>query len=102
MDKRAYKGFAAITVLSVLLGCSGCASVVQRGYGLTDYKVYPATRIDLTMPEEGSYEGKGGLWKRYGGIWWIVTACCAIDLPFSLATDTVLLPWDLTKLVIRR
>lgn len=77
--------------LALLLFCSGCATLVTRvvdpEYG---DQVYPATRIDLCGFAYLLEDQKKG-----GDEYHCLAVLPAVDLPFSLVTDTVLLPVDL-------
>lgn len=60
----------------------------------SDYKVYPAIRCDYyvfteAMPELWQISNKVGVVAE-GAVW-------VVDIPFSLVTDTLLLPYDIYK-----
>jgi uncharacterized protein YceK len=76
---------------------SGCATGVVRNHDLNDMasgsdrgrKVYPATQMD------GSWIGWSVHEKNP-----LLFLGTIIDFPFSIITDTVLLPYDLTMKII--
>jgi uncharacterized protein YceK len=79
--------FAAVC----LLPSAGCATYATRCASFDAYadSVYPATHTDFYL--FGSALGDGGVYVPLLGIFAVV------DLPFSLATDTLLLPYDVIK-----
>lgn len=82
---------------AALLLLSGCATAVMRGtegsYGET---LYPATQMDL---EGAAYLCED---RRHGGdeFHWLAVLP-VLDMPFSLVSDTVLLPVDLAVMGCR-
>ena len=81
-----------VLAASVVLGCScGCASMIVR---VVDPEfgdqVYPATCLDAA----GVAYLTDDLYNK-GDEWHGLVLLPLIDLPFSLVTDTVLLPVDL-------
>ena len=80
--------FATISAGTLLLG-NGCASSVCIGARISDGnpqgEIFPATRMDAHV--------MGGLWDA--GSWAILIEPFALlDMPFSLVTDTLVLPYD--------
>lgn len=86
----------AAAVLALLL-LSGCATIVTRcteaSYG---DELYPATQMDL---EGAAYLCED---QRHGGdeFHWLAVLP-VLDMPFSLVSDTVLLPVDLAVMGCR-
>ena len=72
------KNLLQITIATVLItGLTGCGSLESRSDG-TQSGLYPGVKADLDGASESS-------------------AASILDLPFSFALDTVLLPFDLLK-----
>lgn len=69
----------SVVVICSLAGITGCSSVMTR-----------------TGPAQGYYSGTCGdaaiLTDRESG--WMMISLAAVDLPFSIIMDTLLLPWD--------
>jgi uncharacterized protein YceK len=88
----------------ILMATSGCATAFVRSESTVDPKhVYPATVFDARFFWESGIKGKNlfasanaedqmGLFARFA-----YGTGAVIDLPFSIAVDTVLLPLDLFK-----
>ena len=79
--------------------CSGCATYVARSdggafflYGETLPKCYPATYYDGSLIGE-SFTTKD---PSYAGRFFICIGS-VVDLPISLVTDTLILPYDACK-----
>ena len=77
-----------VLLLMALLLNSGCASVrtldaAQQGAPV----IYSGTRLDWYSLQGGCYPVE-----RFGAH---APKCAALDLPFSLLLDTLLLPWAL-------
>lgn len=86
-----------IIILLTLFFINGCATCVYRSNeNHTEYSpkgIYPAVKTDFNFMDYVMNEGGGAPW-------FIVLATgigVTIDLPFSFVTDTVLIPYDLTK-----
>lgn len=80
--------FAAICLIPAA-GCGTYMARVSDG-DISDGDYYPATQMDYMFVGASFAYDLGG---------WIPVVCAAslVDLPFSLATDTLLLPYDLIK-----
>ena len=105
MIKRLIQFLACIITVMLM---SGCATVVMRTSlsGSEPKGLYPATRADVTgtmnycqnqLDPTGFARGAGpthhpNVVEKF---LWVVFA--TIDLPISLVTDTVCLPFDLTE-----
>ena len=80
------KRILLLGIVTVLL--CGCSSILER-YNRSQGRLYPGVRLDYIVlaGDMGHYDG----WELYPlrFVWGVV------DLPFSLAFDTALLPWDL-------
>ena len=85
-------------IISIALLLSGCGTIAARTSKANE-GLYPATSIDGLCIVTG-----GGNWdndhpsltsKLLG--WIILTPCWSIDLPFSVVSDTILLPLDIRK-----
>ena len=105
MMKRIIQTAACAIAVTLL---SGCATVVMRTdiSGSETKGLYPATRADVTGTSRylRNKLDPGGAWRGAGPSHhpnvlekaiWVVFA--AVDLPISLVTDTLCLPWDLNK-----
>jgi len=89
-----------ITVFFIISLFQGCATVAYRFKDIhSDYplKPYPATKCDLNVIKYVKTEGNGAPWYYI----MITHVCVAVDLPFSLLIDTVLLPYDFFDLSTR-
>ena len=79
--------------MCITLILCGCATVVVRNHNLNDLasgsdrgrKIYPATRMDSSWVGWSVHEKNPFLFLG-----------TLIDFPFSIITDTVLLPYDVT------
>ena len=81
----------SILLCAIAMSGAGCASVGGRGDSRFYPGVYPGVQNHVyyfAHPEENDMPS----------LWWLGV----IDLPFSAALDTVLLPWDLPYWAIRR
>lgn len=81
---------SVIRRLAVLAGIgvsAGCSSLIERS-SPPPSKIFPGVRLDFEMAtvSSGHWDGPGTL--PFRCVW------ATLDLPFSLALDTVLLPWD--------
>jgi uncharacterized protein YceK len=58
--------------------------------------MYPATRMDAELIGLGTLTSIGSITTYPALSIWLagLTVCMVVDLPFSLATDTLLLPYD--------
>jgi uncharacterized protein YceK len=105
MMKEITTALAAVAVAATL---SGCATAYMRTdlSGRNPKGLYPATRADVV----GAYRYCANKSDPFGGwrgagtpshpnplekVLWVTVS--VIDLPISLVTDTVCLPWDLSK-----
>ena len=97
--------YILVTALAIFLN-SGCATIVKRSpdVGAQPRGLYPATRADITGTIRYCSGQMHFIWSpNVGGpkpniiqkILWATFA--TIDLPISLVTDTICLPWDLTN-----
>jgi uncharacterized protein YceK len=83
------------TVLTLTFVCTGCGTIATRTSWRNELSddfppVYAATYVDgglITAPCRSAFEGSAG--KKAG-----VCVVGVIDLPLSLAIDTLLLPYD--------
>ncbi|MEI6915874.1 MAG: YceK/YidQ family lipoprotein [Armatimonadota bacterium] len=108
--RRLVRGLLTFHLLGVVIVCgTGCATVKARSdyiYKRHPY-VYPASRMDLGHPrfpiELGGMGHGGGksllmddisLTRLLGGLLGLVLGV-VVDLPVSIVTDTVMLPYDL-------
>ncbi|MBS9427600.1 YceK/YidQ family lipoprotein [Photorhabdus luminescens] len=71
------KPIGVVLISAILTGCGTFGSRVTHGY---ECKVYPATQFDIQGIKEG------------------YPFSSLIDLPFSIITDTLILPWDTHRL----
>jgi uncharacterized protein YceK len=86
----------AVTFGGCVCFLTACGTVSTRTSLKTELSddfppVYPATYVDtglITAPCRSSFSGSAG--KKAGACF-----CGLLDLPISLATDTLLLPYDL-------
>jgi len=99
--KAAYQLLGALLTLFL----SGCATAYMRSdlSGTQPNGLYPATKADFT----GTYHYCSGNLDLFWSdatpskpnlleiSFWVIFA--TIDLPISIVTDTLCLPWDLTK-----
>ena len=84
---------AGITILMItLLFQSGCGTLVMRSAGLRD-ELYPATQGDIIMIH-GALDPDGTVFAQKS---YILAGLTCIDVPISVAFDTVLLPFDLIR-----
>ena len=91
--KHGYTVILALCVAASIL--SGCATYLARvAYG-ADGTLYPACRYDAAAPGY-AYDYIGDL---FG---FAAVPLALIDLPFSVATDTLCLPYDVYKKSNRR
>ena len=98
----------ALAVVAIAAMLSGCATAYMRTdlSGSKPKGLYPATRADVV----GSYRYCANKSDPFGGwsgagtpshpnplekVLWVTFS--VIDIPISLVTDTVCLPWDLSK-----
>ena len=98
----------ALVAVAMVVTLSGCATAYMRTdlSGSKPKGLYPATRADVV----GAYRYCANKSDPFGGwrgagtpshpnplekVLWVT--CSVIDLPISLVTDTVCLPWDLSK-----
>ncbi|NCC49876.1 MAG: YceK/YidQ family lipoprotein [Spartobacteria bacterium] len=91
-------GFIGVLLTMPIL-VTGCATVIVRS---SPHEIapgpYPATRFDLAFTKEyvsrdtrNAWTGDSVRFRDRAG----VLTLCVLDIPFSLVTDTVLLPVDL-------
>ncbi|MFT4514698.1 MAG: hypothetical protein ACI91B_003410 [Planctomycetota bacterium] len=78
-----------IALLAVLGLMAGCSSLIERSAPPPNM-IFPGVRLDFDIAtvSGGHWDGPGTL--PFRCVW------ATIDLPFSLAFDTVMLPWDAT------
>ncbi len=80
--------------------CSGCATALVRSDGGTDeFAVYPATQVDAVFTKEvvisgGSPFGSTGDYQIKPLSRVVYGIGVLIDLPMSIFTDSLLLPFD--------
>lgn len=98
--------FLISSMVSITL-MTGCASLLVRSDGGRPGFIYPATIIDSGLIWEGGIKGEPVFaiapgdppFSRTGFIRSsLIILGGLIDLPFSLTTDTLFLPFDLFKL----
>jgi uncharacterized protein YceK len=78
----------ALAALSACLPCLlelSCTSVAGRAMKVSPPGIYQSVEADLVGFSGGHFPA------------WVVYPYCVIDLPFSAAFDTVLLPYDLWR-----
>lgn len=73
------KSYLAKILLSGLLVIGGCSSVMTHTGGQSGY--YPGTRASMEMLTDSETN-------------WGYKPFVALDMPFTVVLDTVLLPWD--------
>lgn len=76
----------------VLAAFSGCATYACRGERAGLHGAYPAARLDVGFFDFMRHEGKDS-WLLPP----VVGLGVALDLPFSVVTDTLFLPFDLRR-----
>lgn len=78
-----------IALLASLGALASCSSLIERSAPPPN-KVFPGVRLDFDIAtvSGGHWDGPGT--QPFRCVW------ATIDLPFSLAFDTVMLPWDAT------
>lgn len=86
------KRIGTIFLLTTLLFQCGCGTLVMRSAGLRD-ELYPATQGDIIMIH-GALDPDGTIFAEKS---YILAGLTCIDVPVSLAFDTVLLPFDLMR-----
>jgi len=75
-----------ISILLLVLAAAGCTTVVGRVSKVAPPVTYPGVQADLV-----GLHGPGHIPA------WVAYSYCALDLPFSAALDTVMLPLDLRR-----
>ncbi len=85
MRKEAITHAFAFLIISIttLAACSGCSTLNTHLFPAADNPVYKGTRDDAQQMARGDIQEP--IWFRIGS---------GIDLPFSLAADTLFLPFD--------
>jgi uncharacterized protein YceK len=78
--------YSAVLLASAI--CCGCSSIWYHSYGKEEAGVYLGTRDDAHLL---GHPGEISVPEPFG------YPMCLIDLPFSAVTDTLLLPWDMTR-----
>jgi uncharacterized protein YceK len=83
--------------LALLAACSGCGIIGYRtgSFGPPGPTVYPAVQVDVGMLRYGLQETSGVGSKLFLG------TCHIIDLPISVITDTICLPYDAWRVMSR-
>lgn len=87
--KHLSKSLACLVLLSVMI-CSGCATITSRQ--MLDPMLYPSTKFDAAWLGEALFPSPQ--FNYFEGRSYTLAAICIVDLPISLVTDTVLLPYD--------
>ena len=91
-----HTGLASFTRRMALLASLGmlasCSSLIERSAPPPN-KLFPGVQLDFEIAtvSGGHWDGPGTL--PFRCVW------ATIDLPFSLAFDTVMLPWDATMVL---
>lgn len=96
------KKIVGLLAVSMFLACSGCGTFIRGGLK-EDFgtQVYPATRYDAGLIEMGITGNIAvGFPENYNFMHFVIACPLVImagllDVPFSLTTDTLLLPWDI-------
>lgn len=101
---RSYRSYVAggLTMLGIggMLGVTGCGTVVTRTGGSSLANFYPATVYDgITIGTGGGIWAAGDCANGLGPVagWGLVVPLHVVDLPISIATDTLLLPIDAVR-----
>jgi len=82
-----------IMLSGVLILCGGCSTLETRD-GARSEKYYPATKMDFNRIGEGmSSSGDPGA--MIGGLALISVPLYIMDVPISLISDTICLPFDI-------
>jgi uncharacterized protein YceK len=96
------KLFSVMSLVGIALLLSGCSTVIMRANpenrGQLNY--YPATRYDaFTIGTGGGMYSRGDCDNGVGPVvgWLMVVPLHIVDLPISLVTDTVMLPFDMRR-----
>ena len=76
-----------IALLASLGFLASCSSLIERSSPAPS-KVFPGVRLDFELATVSSSNWDGPGTMPFRCVW------ATLDLPFSLALDTVLLPWD--------
>ncbi|MBT7957749.1 MAG: YceK/YidQ family lipoprotein [Akkermansiaceae bacterium] len=93
-----------MTIIAISLLCSNCATLLERTTSTPNYeKPYPATKMNIeavgtgiTGPDNShDWRCAGPFDSASGRIAFGISAL--LDLPFSLAFDTLFLPFDLAS-----
>jgi uncharacterized protein YceK len=90
------KRMCIAAVVMATLALAGCGTIAARTSGANE-RIYPATSIDALCIRTG-----GGNWENDNPSlssqivgWGIMTPFWILDFPFSLVSDTVMLPFDI-------
>ena len=93
-----------LTVVLLMSAVSGCGTVLSRPKpAVVQDGLYPATRTDGTLIWAGVTTGncffkqKGERWLYDAMGYTVIPLCFAVDIPFSIVTDTVMLPFDIYR-----
>ncbi len=92
----------AIFTVLLVVGLSGCGTMVAMdarflGGDIVARGSYPATRVDAALYRAGT--GREWLFSN-GSV--VLTVCSILDLPVSLVTDSLFLPYDLLLMALDR
>ena len=81
-----------LLTVSLMLMCTGCGTILMRAAGPGE-EIYPATKGDIAMIH-GCLNPDGTIFTHKS---YIGAGLTLIDVPISLTTDTVFLPFDLLR-----
>ena len=85
------------TILAILIlaMCCGCATYQVRFEGTDQSGYYPAMREDCRAISYFGDQSWDGLFAT------LFAPCIILDMPFSIVSDTILLPCDLVRGIAR-
>ena len=93
--KQSLPTFTKPILLIATLLLSGCASVERFNNKYPEYDNYIATQLDIDILKTAFNSKKGASCWSGCGLAKLLAPFAVIDIPFSLVTDSIMLPLDI-------